>query len=266
MAGAHGCGRDGSGMQGLGERCPAVSGKEGKGLPGGREGGMQQAGHLRSPLLWAQTPSVAWLSWWGAGGRCGEPPSPAEPLGQAWGWCSAVPAHPVVLLGTGRAWLGCSLTVPVIPSPVCKTLASPPARAIQKGRDSCELLHPCCPCPGSQSLPLGWGTPKRASAVLQGRSPRTEPGTELFWQRWRNGERGEEEEEARKARFPARLCLHCTAPPSLPDLLRLTSDFCHPKAVTFPESLDLGQHGHVPPREPPPLAPGLGTHVRFQPG
>lgn len=73
---------------------------------------------------------------------------------------------------------------------------------------------------------MGRDTPKQAGTVLQGRSPRTEYGMELFWQRRGNGERSEEEEEeARKARFPARLCLHFTAPPSQPGPLGFTSDF-----------------------------------------
>lgn len=70
----------------------------------------------------------------------------------------------------------------------------------------------------------------------------------------------------RKALFLARLCLPLTAPPSQPDLLRLTSDFRHPKAVTFPETLDFGQRAHVPPPEPPPLARSPGTCVHFHPG
>lgn len=81
--------------------------------------------------------------------------------------------------------------------------------------------------------------------MLQGRTPRTEHGTELFWQRWGNREHSKEEEEARKAHFPAQLCLHFTAPPSRPDPLGFTSDFCHPKAVTFPQTLRAAQP-HLP--------------------
>lgn len=114
---------------------------------------------------------------------------------------------------------------------------------------------------------MGRDTPKQAGTVLQGRSPRTEYGMELFWQRRGNGEHSEEEEEeARKARFPARLCLHFTAPPSQPGPLGFTSDFHHPKAVTFPKTLGFRDYTHVPPCEPPPLAPGLGTRIHFHPG
>lgn len=102
----------------------------------------------------------------------------------------------------------------------------------------------------------------QAGEVLHGHRP---PRTELVWLRWGNRENSnEEEEEARKAL--ARLFLHFAAPPSQPDPLGFTSDFGHPKAVTFPQTLGFRQQTRVPPRQPPPLTPGLGTGILFHPG
>lgn len=108
--------------------------------------------------------------------------------------------------------------------------------------------------------PSGLGHPKTGT-VLQGHTPRTQHSTELVWQHW-----GEEEEEARKAHLPAWLCLCFAAPLFLPDPLGLTLDFWHPDAATFPKTLDFGQHACVPPRKPPPLAPGPETCINFHPG
>lgn len=135
--------------------------------------------------------------------------------------------------------------MPAIPSSDCRTLSSAPARATQLGRDDHQLLSPYYLWPGSWSLPAGQDTPKRASTVLQGRAPRTKHGTELFWQCWGNREHNKEEEEARKAHFPPQLCLHFTALPSQPDPFGFMSNFGHPKAVTFPQTLRAAQP-HLP--------------------
>ncbi|XP_055577391.1 uncharacterized protein LOC129736886 [Falco cherrug] len=257
-------------MRGFGERCPVGSSRDEKGLPGGREGrdGYSSLGRLdTSAYPCFGHLAVASSSWQGAGRhwlwRALSSTEPPE-LGQ--GCCSVVPAHPVVPLGTGRARLGCSpcgcLSVPVIPSLVCKTLTSPPARAMQLERDNYKLLSPRCPWPGSWSLPVGQVTLQQGSAVLQGCTPGTEHGTELFWQRWRDGEHSKEEKE-RKAGFPAWLCLHFAASPSQPDPLRFTSDFCYPKALTFSETLGFGQHSRLPRASPLCSLPAGGSAFIF---
>lgn len=138
-----------------------------------------------------------------------------------------------------------SLTVPATPPLDCRALSPAPAGAAQLGRDKHQLLTPHCPCPESWSLPAGHDTPKGAGPALQGRTPRTEHTTELLWQCWANREHSKEEEEARKAHFPRQLCLQFTAPPSQPDPLGFTSNFHHPEAVTFPQTLWAAQP-HLP--------------------
>lgn len=162
---AAGCRDLGSGAQ----RSPA---RKRRGcLEGGRAGGRKgcsspsrlgTSAHLH---FGHRRPAVASPSWQGTRGHSPwGAPSPTKPPGLGRGCCSTVPAHPMVLLGTGRARLSCSLrrclTVPVIPSPVCKMLTSPPARAVQLERDNYKLLCPHCPCPGSWRLAGGSGHPK----------------------------------------------------------------------------------------------------------
>lgn len=109
--------------------------KEKKGLPG-REGAAQ-AGW--APLLVSalgETPSngLARLAR-NLGTLTLESPEPHGAPGTETRLLLCCSAHPTVLLGTGRARLGCSrcrrLTVPVSPSLVWKTLTSPPTRAMQ---------------------------------------------------------------------------------------------------------------------------------------
>lgn len=170
------------------------SSKEKKGLPG-REGAAQAgwAPLLVSALGGTPSNGLARLAR-DLGTLTMASPEPHRGPGTETRLLLCCPAHPMVLLGTGRAHPGCSpcrsLTMPVSPSLVWKTLASPPARAMQMEKDKYKLLCPHCPCPGSRSISAGQDTPAQAARTLP-----------LL----RNGSTGETGSTARRRRRRGRL-------------------------------------------------------------
>lgn len=70
----------------------------------------------------------------------------------------------------------------------------------------------------------------------------------------------------RRGRLASRHGSACISQLLPPNQVRSDSHRTFTKAVTLPKTLGFRDYTHVPPCEPPPLAPGLGTRIHFHPG